>query len=122
MITLGGGEILDRSRWRLKTGKDFVVESVRRKMSALDSPQDYLRSLLRDALLEIHTTEELSRRMTVTQDQVSQYLQELAEAGDLKALPGDRWLVQEGIRMAGERITGAIEAAFREDPYRVGQV
>lgn len=119
MITLGGGEILDRSRWRLKTGKDFVVESVRRKMSALDSPQDYLRSLLRDALLEIHTTEELSRRMTVTQDQVSQYLQELAEAGDLKALPGDRWLVQEGIRMAGERITGAIEAAFREDPYRV---
>ncbi len=119
MITLGGGEILDRSRWRLKTGKDFVVESVRRKMSALDSPQDYLRSLLRDALLEIHTTEDLSRRMTVTQDQVSQYLQELAEAGDLKALPGDRWLVQEGIRMAGERITGAIEAAFREDPYRV---
>lgn len=119
MITLGGGEILDRSRWRLKTGKDFVVESVRRKMSALDSPQDYLRSLLRDALLEIHTTEELSRRMTVTQDQVSQYLQELAEAGDLKALPGDRWLVREGIRMAGERITGAIEAAFREDPYRV---
>ena len=119
MITLGGGEILDRSRWRLKTGKDFVVESVRRKMSALDSPQDYLRSLLRDALLEIHTTEELSRRMTITQDQVSQYLQELAEAGDLKALPGDRWLVREGIRMAGERITGAIEAAFREDPYRV---
>lgn len=119
MITLGGGEILDRSRWRLKTGKDFVVESVRRKMSALDSPQDYLRSLLRDALLEIHTTEDLSRRMTITQEQVSQYLQELAEAGDLKALPGDRWLVQEGIRMAGERITGAIEAAFREDPYRV---
>lgn len=119
MITLGGGEILDRSRWRLKTGKDFVVESVRRKMSALDSPQDYLRSLLRDALLEIHTTEDLSRRMTITQEQVSQYLQELTEAGDLKALPGDRWLVQEGIRMAGERITGAIEAAFREDPYRV---
>ena len=119
MITLGGGEILDRSRWRLKTGKDFVVESVRRKMSALDSPQDYLRSLLRDALLEIHTTEDLSRRMTITQEQVSQYLQELAEAGDLKALPGDRWLVLEGIRMAGERITGAIEAAFREDPYRV---
>ena len=119
MITLGGGEILDRSRWRLKTGKDFVVESVRRKMSALDSPQDYLRSLLRDALLEIHTTEDLSRRMTITQEQVSQYLQELTESGDLKALPGDRWLVQEGIRMAGERITGAIEAAFREDPYRV---
>lgn len=119
MITLGGGEILDRSRWRLKTGKDFVVESVRRKMSALDSPQDYLRSLLRDALLEIHTTEDLSRRMTITQEQVSQYLQELTEAGDLKALPGDRWLVQEGIRMAGERISGAIEAAFREDPYRV---
>ncbi len=119
MITLGGGEILDRSRWRLKTGKDFVVESVRRKMSALDSPQDYLRSLLRDALLEIHTTEDLSRRMTITQEQVSQYLQELTEAGDLKALPGDRWLVQEGVRMAGERITGAIEAAFREDPYRV---
>ena len=46
-------------------------------------------------------------------------MQELAEAGDLKALPGDRWLVREGIRMAGERITGAIEAAFREDPYRV---
>ena len=119
MITLGGGEILDRSRWRLKTGKDFVVESVRRKMSALDSPQDYLRSLLRDALLEIHTTEDLSRRMTITQEQVSQYLQELTESGDLKALPGDRWLVLEGIRMAGERITGAIEAAFREDPYRV---
>ena len=119
MITLGGGEILDRSRWRLKTGKDFVVESVRRKMSALDSPQDYLRSLLHDALLEIHTTEDLSRRMTITQEQVSQYLQELTEAGDLKALPSDRWLVQEGIRMAGERITGAIEAAFREDPYRV---
>ena len=119
MIPLGGGEILDRSPWRLKTGKDFVVESVRRKMSALDSPQDYLRSLLRDALLEIHTTEDLSRRMTITQEQVSQYLQELTESGDLKALPGDRWLVQEGIRMAGERITGAIEAAFREDPYRV---
>jgi len=119
MITLGGGEILDRSRWRLKTGKDFVVESVRRKMSALDSPQDFLRSLLQDALLEIHTTEELSRRMTVTQDQVAEYLQELVTSGEISALPGNRWLVQEGIRMAGERITGAIENAFREDPYRV---
>jgi selenocysteine-specific elongation factor len=119
MITLGGGEILDRSRWRLKTGKDFVVESVRRKMSALDSPQDYLRSLLRDALLEIHTTEDLSRRMTITQEQVAAYLQELADSGDVQALSGDRWLVHEGIRMAAERITGAIESAFREDPYRV---
>lgn len=119
MVTLGGGEILDRSRWRLKTGKDFVVDSVRRKMSALDSPQDYLRSLLQDALLEIHTTEDLSRRMTVTQDQVDAYLQELSEAGDIIRLTGDRCLIQEGVRMAGERIVGAIEEAFRQDPYRV---
>lgn len=119
MITLGGGEILDRSRWRLKTGKDFVVESVRRKMDALDSPQDFLRSLLRDAILEIHTTEDLSRRMTITHEQVNGYLKELAQSGDIQELPGDRWLVQEGIRMAGERITGAIENAFRNDPYRV---
>ncbi|OUU23209.1 MAG: selenocysteine-specific translation elongation factor [Planctomycetia bacterium TMED53] len=119
MITLGGGEILDRSRWRLKTGKDFVVESVRRKMTALDSPQDYLRSLLQDALLEIHTTEELSRRMTVTQEQVAEYLEELASAGEVTSLQGGRWLVQEGMRMAGERITGAIETVFRQDPYRV---
>ena len=119
MITLGGGEILDRSRWRLKTGKDFVVESVKRKMSALDSPLDYLRSLLRDALLELHTTEELSRRMTVTRDQVSEYLQQLVEVEEVSALGGDRWMLNEGTRMAGERIGAAIEDAFRKDPYRV---
>ena len=57
--------------------------------------------------------------MTVTRDQVSEYLQQLVEVEEVSALGGDRWMLNEGTRMAGERIGAAIEDAFRKDPYRV---
>jgi hypothetical protein len=37
--TIGGGEILDQSRWRLKTGKSYVDRSPARKEEAVSDPQ-----------------------------------------------------------------------------------
>jgi len=119
MITLGGGEVLDRSRWRLKTGKDFVVESVRRKQDALGTPEAFLTSVMHEGELEIHEVDQLARRVAMTREDVNACLATLQSEGKIVTVSDGKWVLGEGLEAGGKRVLDALDHAYREDPYRI---
>ncbi|MGE4631410.1 MAG: selenocysteine-specific translation elongation factor [Planctomycetota bacterium] len=119
MVTLGGGEVLDQSRWRLKAGKDFVVASVRRKMDALGSPGAFLLSIMQDEELEIHEVADLARRAAMTREEIETHLQSLQNSDEIRTISDGKWVARSGLKRGGDRIIDALERAYREDPYRI---
>ena len=119
MVTLGGGEVLDRSRWRLKAGKDFVVDSMRRKMDALGTPAAFLISLMHEGELEIHEASELAKRAAMTAEDVASCLDQLQEDGQIDAVSNGKWVLREGLERGGQRVLDALDHSYREDPYRI---
>jgi selenocysteine-specific elongation factor len=119
MVTLGGGEVLDQSRWRLKAGKDFVVSSVRRKMDALGSPEAFLLSIMQDEELEIHEVADLARRAAMTREEIETHLQSLQKRDEIRTISDGKWVARSGLARGGDRIIDALEHAYREDPYRI---
>jgi selenocysteine-specific elongation factor len=119
MVTLGGGEVLDRSRWRLKAGKDFVVDSMRRKLDALGTPAAFLTSLMHEGELEIHEASELAKRAAMTAEDVASCLDQLQESGQIDAVSNGKWVLREGLERGGQRVLDALDHSYREDPYRI---
>ncbi|MFN0056977.1 MAG: selenocysteine-specific translation elongation factor [Planctomycetota bacterium] len=120
MITLGGGEILDRSAWRLKTGKAYVVEQLRRKEQALGSDLEFLASLVAETPLKMIDGAELARRAGMAETEAAKHLATLAERGDLVPVKGvQQYLSRTGLELAGKRIEGALDECYRKSPYRI---
>lgn len=119
MMTLGGGEVLDRSAWRLKTGKQHVLESLERKEAALGSPQEYVLSILEEAPFELVERKEIAHRAGMPLDDTVGLLKSLEEDGQLLPIPGGAWLTRHGIERGGKRVQSALDACYKADPYRV---
>ncbi|MEE2857827.1 MAG: selenocysteine-specific translation elongation factor [Planctomycetota bacterium] len=119
MVTLGGGEVLDRSRWRLKAGKEFIVESMRRKMDALGTPEAFITSVMQEEELEIHEQADLARRAAMTTEDVANSLSSLQQAGVIEPTSDGKWALREGLERGAERVLDALDHAYREDPYRI---
>lgn len=83
MITVGGGEIIDQSRWRLKQGKDFVIESLKDKEIALDSPQKRLLILINDRGFDAFPEDQVARESGLSLEESHVLLQNLLDQGQL---------------------------------------
>lgn len=119
MVTLGGGEILDRSRWRLKTGKDHVIDALSRKEAALGSPEEYIASVAMEDPFQKISVDELSRRAALEKEEVKEHLDQLVEKGVVCVYRSGGYFSSEGLERGGKRVIDALEKAFRTDPYRV---
>jgi len=119
MLTLGGGEVLDRSRWRLKAGKEFVVESMRRKMEALGTPEAFITSVMQEEELVIHEQADLARRAAMSTEDVANSLDSLQQSGVIEPTSDGKWALREGLERGAERVLDALDHAYREDPYRI---
>ena len=62
METIGGGEIIDSSKYRLKTGKDFVIDTLRSKNDALADSRGFLLHQLDKAGLNAVNEADLARQ------------------------------------------------------------
>lgn len=120
MVTLGGGEILDRSAWRLKSGKEYVIESMRRKEAALGSTIDFVRSILAEMHLKVVPRGDLASRAGLGKDELDAITRELEAKGELVATrQAGHWLVKEGIEAGRKRALAALEGLYRENPHRI---
>ncbi len=119
MLTLGGGEVLDRSTWRLKMGKEHVIASLDRKEKALGSQPDFVASVIDEAPFALVDVKELSRRIAIPESELRPILASLEEQGAIVAATGGPWFPAEGLERARRRVLAAIDGCYRRNPYRV---
>ncbi len=119
MLTLGGGEILDRSTWRLKMGKEHVLASLDRKEQALGSQPDYVASVIDETPYQLVQVKELSRRAAIGESELREILADLEARGAIVAGRGGHWFSGEGLERARARVLGALDACCRKNPYRI---
>jgi len=111
MLTIGGGEILDRSRYRLKTGKDYVIDDLRGKHEVLGDTERFVLHQLEAAGFDAVTEKELALRTGIP----------LEEARELVGLLADKNLARRASRAGllfatvklDDGATAAREAAAR---------
>ncbi|MCZ6795909.1 MAG: selenocysteine-specific translation elongation factor [Planctomycetota bacterium] len=104
METIGGGEILDRSRWRLKSGKSYVIEQLEHKRDALGDPREFLLQVIDSAGYGVLTEKEIALRSGRPPSEVR---------CDLEALEGEG-RVRRGGRAGRYFSTRQLEKALRE--------
>ena len=118
-VTLGGGEILDRSRWRLKVGKDYVLHELAEKAEVIGDPRRFIEAAIYGLGLDATTEKELSQRAGMPVDDAKTTIRALEAEG--KIVRGPRGgLVVSARRMAEAREATLrfAESYFAENPRR----
>ena len=122
VVTLGGGVILEESRYRLKRFKGFVLEELERQEHSLDSPAALLESILARAPLAESGAlgvEDLAVAIKRSRADTVELLGELA-AEDRALEPRDgRWIHPDRLEAGLARLRGAMDAWFEEQPHRL---
>ncbi|HVR76408.1 MAG TPA: selenocysteine-specific translation elongation factor [Planctomycetota bacterium] len=117
--TIGGGEILDQSRWRLKTGKAHVIDILREKESALGDPGKFLSSVLLAAGYETLPERQLAVRCGLSVEEARTIVERLVGEGEVR--PASRAGSILSCRRLEEAKLEALRAAetfFRKNPRR----
>ena len=119
LVTLGGGTILEESRYRLKRFKRFVIDELERQAASLGSTSALLEALLARAPGRWETLDELSRGLKRPRADTDDLLRALEADGRAVALgPAGRWIHAETLELCLARRRDAREAWFREHPMR----
>jgi selenocysteine-specific elongation factor len=119
METIGGGEILARSRWRLKTGKTYVLDRLRKEESALHDLRRQLVHLVEEAGYDTVPKKDLPAKAGRPPGEIQETLDDLIEEGLI--LPSQRagQLVSASqLSKAGETSREIAAAFFRKNPRR----
>ncbi len=120
METIGGGEVLDRSRWRLKSGKAFVLDGLRRKEQAVGSRKDSLLNLFAESGFGALSDKDLAVRSGLPREEAMAMIQEILAAGDI--LPASRpgfFISRDRLHEAKIRASALAEEFFRANPRRL---
>lgn len=123
METIGGGQVLGASRWRLKPFKGFVLKQLGSKEEAAGDP-------VRQALLAIdqadapRRADQLVRALGRPKREVTALLSQLEEGSQVVDVSGGKgqpaYLTADGFRAARERVAEALETFHAEHPLRLG--
>ncbi len=119
VFTLGGGQVLEESRYRLKRFKGFVLEELSRQEESLDSPVALLESILARGGEGLHTVDELAVAMKRSRQATAELLDELAGAGRAVAPREGRWIHPDRLESALARVRAALDDFFRDEPHRL---
>ena len=118
METLGGGVILEESRYRLKRFKGFVLDELAHQEASLASPVTLLESLLSRRGAELIPTEELATAVKRPLAETARHLAELAGEQRVRALGKDRWIHVDRLEEALARLRRAVDGWFAEEAHR----
>ncbi|MEM9380942.1 MAG: selenocysteine-specific translation elongation factor [Planctomycetota bacterium] len=119
LVTLGGGTILEESRYRLKRFKRFVIDELERQAASLGSTSALLEALLARAPGRWETLDELSRGLKRPRADTEELLRSLMSDGRAVALgAAGRWIHTETLELCLARLRDALERWFAEHPMR----
>jgi len=116
--TMGGGVILEESRYRLKRFKTFIIDELERQAKSLGSTV---------ALLEAHlvrlperwaTVDELSTLLKRHAQETRGLLGTLASSGKVHEVGAARWIHNETLELSLDETRDALNAWFEENAQR----
>ena len=119
VVTLGGGTILEESRYRLKRHKGFVLEELARQEASLDSALGLLESVLARRGAHPASTEELAVSLKVPRPEVRGLLEDLQSEERVRAVGADKWIHVDAFGSALMRLRAAFDAWFAAHPHRL---
>src|SRR4030095_9097153 len=105
--------ILDQSRWRLKTGKAYVVDLLREKEAAVGDPKLFLANAMHAAGYDAVQEKDLAVRCGLRVEESQRIVGELVAAGEVtKASRAGFLLSARRLREARAEALRAAEAFF----------
>jgi selenocysteine-specific elongation factor len=116
--TLGGGVVLEESRYRLKRFKRFVIDELERQARSLGSLDALLESLLVRAPERWASLEELALDLKRPRPEVASLLASLAEAGRARELQPGRWIHEEALAVSLDAVREGFSGWFEDNPTR----
>jgi len=120
METIGGGQVLSISRWRLKAGKEFVIAGLRRKEEAIGSKKQFILNLLSEGGYTVVPEKDLAIRSSLPREEARKILEELLADG--LVFPASRAGLLISRKRFEEAKARALEEArefFRKNPRRL---
>jgi selenocysteine-specific elongation factor len=117
--TLGGGVILEESRYRLKRFKTFVLDELSRQAQSLGSVEALAESLLARAPERWLSLDELARGVKRERAETERVLEHLVADG--KAVPlgvGPRWLHTATLELVLGELDDTLREWFKANPLR----
>jgi len=119
MVTIGGGTILEESKYRLKRFKRFVLDDLERQAASLGSPVALLEAELVRAPERWVPVDALAFKLKRPAKDTRALLAELEASGRaLSPGPGERWIHREVFDLAVQSVQDQIEGWFRDNPLR----
>jgi len=119
VTTLGGGVVLEESRYRLKRFKAFVIDQLQRQAESLGSLSAMLEAQLARHPDRWVALADLAVEMKRGKEELRGLLEELA--ADDRALspgPGERWIHRETLDLSLAQVQDALEEWFQAHPLR----
>lgn len=116
--TLGGGVILEESRFRLKRFKSFVIDELVRQAKSLGSSEALLESHLVRAPEMWLGVEDLTVTLKMPKGEVRDLLNILGGKGRTVELTPDRWIHREALDVAMDQLLASVNAWFKDNPTR----
>ena len=107
LVTLGGGEILDQSRWRLKAGKSFVIDQLQRKAEAIGDRDKFVTTMLDSLGYDAATASDVAKRAGLSPEEVKEITASLIESGEVEQITRGNLLV------ASSRVSAARDELMR---------
>lgn len=118
LITLGGGRILEESRYRLKRFKDFVIDELAKQEQSLRSVRDLLDVGLSRAGVALVPIEDLARLVKRPTREVGVELEALADASLVVEPEPGKWIHRAALEEAVDRLRTTATAWFDANPRR----
>ena len=118
--TIGGGEILDQSRWRLKTGKAHVLDLLREKDEAVGDSKRFVANVLNSAGYEATSEKDLAVRCGLPPGDAKTVVDELVDSGEVRrASRAGLLIATRRLEEAQRESLRAAEQFFRENPRKL---
>ncbi|MEO1698791.1 MAG: selenocysteine-specific translation elongation factor [Planctomycetota bacterium] len=119
VLTLGGGVVLDESRYRLKRFKTFVIDELARQAESLGSALSLLEAQLARAPERWATVQDLQGEIKRPREDTLGLLDELGQGGRAVDLgQADRWIHAETLELCVSEVRDAIDGWFTANPMR----
>jgi selenocysteine-specific elongation factor len=118
--TIGGGEVIDRSKWRLKAGKPFVIEALKRKEEAIGSKRLGILQVFTDGGFSALAEKEAAARAGLPEPEARKVLAELQSEGALlRAGRAGLIIARAKLEEAKAAAAATAEDFFRKNPRRL---